>query len=83
MSGKSKLKHLPSYRVKIFQSYGLSVSFMCYFCAKTHTQTRISSFFFLSLSFTCPTLCGVYFLFLSLTTMLFTLRLSPHSRNLT
>jgi hypothetical protein len=66
--------------VKIFHSSGLSVSFMLYFCAETHTQTRISSFFFLSLSFTCSTLCGVYFLFLSLTTLLFTLHLSlPHA----
>jgi len=51
--------------------------FMRYFCAETQTQTRISSFFFPSLSFTCSTLCSVYFLFLSLTTLLFTLRLSP------
>lgn len=49
MSRKSKLKHLPSYtpKVKIFHSSGLSVSFMRYFCAETHTHTRISSFFLL------------------------------------
>ena len=80
---ESKLKHLASYKVTILRSSGLSLSFMRYFYAKTHTETRISSFFFLSLShsFTCPTLCGIYFLFLSLTTLLFTLRLSrPASR---
>ena len=69
--------------MKIFHSSGFSASFIRYFSAKTHTKAHISSFFFLSLSCTCPTLCGVYFLFLSVTALLFTSRSSPPARYFT